>query len=52
MPWNPQAPYNPNDLPRISFMSREGGTGGHAGAREGTHPLQMSLFDAEGNSPP
>jgi len=26
-------------------MRSEGGTGGHAGAREGKTPLQMSLFE-------
>jgi hypothetical protein len=29
-------------------MTEEGGTGGHAGSREDTEPLQMRLFDPEG----
>jgi hypothetical protein len=45
-------PYSPICLPRISFMSPEGGTGGHAGSREDTNPLQMKLFEAKGNDQP
>lgn len=30
-------------------MSRKGDTGGHAGAPEDTNPLQMELFEAEGD---
>ena len=36
-------------FPKISFMSPEGGTGGHAGTREGTESLQMRLFELEGD---
>jgi hypothetical protein len=32
-------------------MSPEGGTGGHAGAREGKEWLQMPLFEPEGDEP-
>jgi hypothetical protein len=48
-PKTPANPYNPIPLPRISFMSAEGGTGGHAGSHEDTNPLQLTLFDAEGD---
>jgi hypothetical protein len=44
-PKTPANPYSPIPLPRISFMSPEGGTGGHAGSREDTNPLQMRLFE-------
>ena len=37
-------PYSPISLPRISFMSSEHGTGGHAGSSEGMDAPQMSLF--------
>ena len=33
-------------------MISGGGTGGHAGSREDTNPLQMSLFDDEGDDRP
>src|SRR5207244_8171714 len=39
-------PHNPSDLPKVSFMTSEGGTSGHARSRKGTDPLQMSLFEA------
>ena len=39
--------YSPINLPRISFMSPEHGTGGHAGSSEGKDSLQMNLFDGE-----
>jgi hypothetical protein len=37
--------YNPINLPRISFMIDEHGTGGHAGSSEGKDSPQMSLFE-------
>lgn len=46
------SPYNPNCLPRISFMSPEHGTGGHAGSSEGKDSQQMSLFEREGDGRP
>jgi hypothetical protein len=48
----PRSPYNPIPLPRISFMSPERGTGDHAGSSEDTNPLQLRLFEAEGNDQP
>lgn len=36
--------YNPISFPRISFMSGEHGTGGHAGSPEGKDSPQMSLL--------
>src|ERR1044072_4900127 len=39
--------HNPNCLPRISFMSPEHGTAGHAGSSEGKDSPQMSLFRGE-----
>jgi hypothetical protein len=45
-------PYNPISLPRISFMSSEGGTGGHAGSSEGEDSRQISLFEDEGDDRP
>ncbi len=33
-------------------MSTEGGTGGHAGSRGDTNPLQMRLFSPEGDDRP
>lgn len=36
--------YNPINFPRISFMSSEHGTGGHAGSSEDKDAPQMSLF--------
>jgi len=44
-------PYNPICLPRISFMSGEHGTGGHAGSSEGKDSPQMGLFEDEGALP-
>lgn len=32
-------------------MSSEAGTGGHGGSREDSNPLQMPLFEAEGDDP-
>lgn len=40
--------YNPICLPRISFMSPEHGTGGHAGSSEDKDSPQMRLFEDEG----
>jgi hypothetical protein len=40
--------YSPKIFPKISFMSGEGGTGGHAGASKGKEWLQMRLFEVEG----
>ena len=45
----PANPYSPICLPRISFMSPERGTGGHAGSCADTNPLQLRLFGEEGN---
>lgn len=45
----PANPYNPICLPRISFMSPEHGTGGHAGSSEGEDSPQMSLFEEGSN---
>jgi hypothetical protein len=42
-------PHSPISLPRISFMSPEHGTGGHAGSSGDTDSLQMSLFEDEGD---
>ena len=33
-------------------MTSEGGTGGHAGARKGTTPLQMNLFEESDDGHP
>jgi hypothetical protein len=37
-------------LPRISFITSEGGTGDHADALAGKNPLQLKLFDEESDS--
>jgi hypothetical protein len=41
-----------SSFPRISFMSGEGGTGGHARSCEGEEWLQMRLFEPEGDDRP
>jgi hypothetical protein len=48
----PKSPYNPINLPRISFMSGEDGTGDHTGSSEGKDSQQMSLFGGMGNDQP
>jgi hypothetical protein len=32
-------------------MNSDGGTAGHAGSDDGTHPLQMRLFDGTSDDP-
>jgi hypothetical protein len=41
----PANSYSPICLPRISFMSSEHGTGGHAGSFADKDSPQMSLFE-------
>jgi hypothetical protein len=44
--------YSPISLPRISFMSDEPGTGGHARSSADTDSPQMSLFGDDGGDRP
>jgi len=43
------APYNPINLPRISFMGPEHGRGGQAGSSEDKDSQQISLFEGGGD---
>jgi hypothetical protein len=45
----PANPYNPICLPRISFMRPEYGTGGQPPPRKDMNPLQLSLFESDGD---
>lgn len=45
-------PYNPINLPRISFMSPEHGAEVHAESSEGKDSPQMSLFEGGSNDQP
>jgi hypothetical protein len=44
--------YNPINLPRISFMSSEHGTGGRARSSKGKDSQQISLFGSEVDDQP
>lgn len=48
----PANSYNPINLPRISFMSDEHGTGGHARSSEDKVSPHMSLFEGEDDDRP
>jgi hypothetical protein len=48
----PGNPHSPISLPRISFMSGEHGTGGHARSSKGKDSPQMSLFEDEDDDRP
>jgi len=45
----PANPHSPINFPKISFMSSEHGTGGHARSSEDTDSQQISLLGEEGN---
>jgi hypothetical protein len=51
-PEMPANSYSPSCFPKISFMSPEHGTGGHAGSSKGKDSPQMSLFEDGGDDLP